>query len=141
MSNTLDLLIKRLKPDLSEHGAVSKFCRKTGFSRTAVDKWLKGMSAPTVDSLDQIAEALGIQPWELIRPEGALPTPQPVPPTVTELLDVIAAQEKRTGNIPPDVLEALASADKDDEAWTMVRATLTGLGWLEEAKASSKKEA
>lgn len=66
MGKSGQTLVKCLNNYLAQHGAVSDFVRKTGFSRKAVDTWLAGTSFPSVDSLDRIAEGLGITPAELI---------------------------------------------------------------------------
>ena len=71
VSKSWDLLRKRMNEKLAPHGAVSEFCRVTGFSRQGVDKWLGGETIPSMDKIDKIAEALGLQPWELIKPQGA----------------------------------------------------------------------
>lgn len=95
MSNALEQLRKRLNLFCQKRGAKAEIRAKTGFSASQLDRYISGETVPGVDQLEKIAEALGVQPWELIKPEAALPTPQPNPPTVDALLAVIKEQEKR----------------------------------------------
>lgn len=71
MSKASEIFASSLNRELSGYGSIAKFCRDTGFSRNAVEAWLSGDSSPTVANLDRIAEALDLEPWELIKPEGA----------------------------------------------------------------------
>lgn len=74
MGKSWEVLRNRLLMYLSPHGAVSEFCRKTGLARSGVDRWLlpkeKGGGSPNIENLDAIADALGITPWDLIKPEN-----------------------------------------------------------------------
>ncbi len=70
MIESLELFHSRLAERLKAHGAVAEFCRKTGFSRSLVDRWIDGVGAPALDSLDKVAHGLGVPAWELIKPEG-----------------------------------------------------------------------
>lgn len=128
--NSPKALIRYLSSRLSEHGARADFCRKSGISRAALEFWLASDRIPRLDQLDRIAAALGVQPWELLKPEEALPTPPKPTPTVEGLTDVIKSQEKEIEAlkrelraieaIPTDVLENLMKVKE----WPAVRAVL-----------------
>ena len=95
MDKTVELLITYLQGHLSKHGDIADFCRKTNISRPTVDRWFKGERTPDLEALTKAAKYFGIQPWELLQPEGAIPTPAPQSPTVEALTKVIADQERR----------------------------------------------
>lgn len=95
MAKYLGFFYKYLAAALEKHGSVSELVRKTGLSRTAIDSWLRKETSPTLESLEKIAEALGKKPWELIYPEGELPTSPAASPTIDALSKIIENQEKR----------------------------------------------
>lgn len=95
MGKYLNFFYKYLSVALEKHGSVSEIVRKTGLSRTAIDSWLRRETSPTLESLEKIADAIGKKPWELIYPEGELPTSPPQSPTVAALSKIIDEQEKR----------------------------------------------
>jgi len=70
MAKSWNLLRKRLIASLEPYGAVSEFCRKTGFSRTAVDNWMNNVAIPNLEHIDKIADALGYRPDQLISEGG-----------------------------------------------------------------------
>lgn len=71
MGKSWESLRKRLLFLKEVHGGIAEFCRVTGLSRSGVDKWFQdeSPSAPNMDSLDAIAHALGIEPWEAVLSE------------------------------------------------------------------------
>ncbi len=91
MLDITKILQKRLQEQLGPRGGVAEFCRKTGFARTGVQNWLDGKSSPTVENLGKIAEGLGIEPWELIKPEE--PAQKPVD-MMHELFSILAAADQ-----------------------------------------------
>lgn len=128
-NNSWILIRKLLLEDLDPkkyHGKKAEFIRFTGFSRASVDRWLSESSAhnsiPGIDDLDKIASWFKVQPWELIKPDGALPTPAPQEPGVSQLLRVIeelttalkAAQKKEAPARIADIVQALNSAPEVD---------------------------
>ena len=88
MRKSADLLSKRLNILLASHGAVADFCKKTGFSRTAVETWRDGESSPTLKNLDVIAESLGVDPLKLLDAETI---PESIPGNLLPALLEIAA--------------------------------------------------
>lgn len=68
MASSRELLVKRLSGLFAQHGSASDFCRRTGIPRATLENWLKRGMAPDLDSLDKIAEGLGLTAAELIRP-------------------------------------------------------------------------
>lgn len=98
MPKSMDLLSKKLEEACKVHPKV-EIRRKTGFSGSQIDRYIERKSVPTLDNLDVIAKALGVAPWELIKPDNALPTPAPVTPTLQDLFKVIEGQEKRIADL------------------------------------------
>lgn len=45
-------------------------------ARSQIDQWLAGKDI-TLDTLGRVAAAAGVQPWEILQPDGARPTPTP----------------------------------------------------------------
>lgn len=134
MNKSADLAIKKLKKLLEPRGAKADFCRKTGIARSLLDIYLAGGSRPGLDQIDKFAEALGIQSWELIKPDGAIPTPAQESPTVESLTKIIAEQEKRIqalesketqGNVPLDLATAFAIFENKD--WEHIRVVVNSL--------------
>ena len=126
MTKLSNLLRNRLKAALDRRGAVAEFVRKVGVSRTGVENWLAGKSSPNIENLESIAEALGVQPWELIKPEGALPTPAPESPAVEPLLEAVRRLEARVRELEKSPSHPLVK-DKPvaiDEAESDARALL-----------------
>lgn len=73
-------LIEALKPGSPGfHGTVAAFCRKVGYTRSGVDKWLSKETTPGLKALDKIAEALEKDAWELIKPLNAVEAPKHTP--------------------------------------------------------------
>jgi transcriptional regulator with XRE-family HTH domain len=114
MAGIIDVFRKKLATALGGYGAKSEFSRKTGISRTVLDRWLSGDNSPTLETLERAAQGLGLQSWELIKPDAALPTPQPENPDTEALASVIAKQaarikalEIKMGNVPEDVLDLM----------------------------------
>lgn len=70
-SKSREAFRKALERAVEPHGAVSRLARESGLSRATIDKWLRDESTPTLDNLDAVAGALGVIPWELIKPERA----------------------------------------------------------------------
>jgi transcriptional regulator with XRE-family HTH domain len=71
MRNTTELLQNRLTAALEQYGAITEFCKKTGFSRGAVEGWRDGRTIPGVDKLDNIAAALGCTVSELLAQDNS----------------------------------------------------------------------
>lgn len=56
--------------EATENRGVAEFARKVGVDRKTVEAWKKG-AYPGVDIIGKIAETLGMEPWELLKPPGA----------------------------------------------------------------------
>jgi transcriptional regulator with XRE-family HTH domain len=46
------------------------FAQRAGFNRTNLNRLEKGLRDPTLPTLVKIANALGVEPWELLRDRG-----------------------------------------------------------------------
>lgn len=108
---------KRLTAALSERGAIAHFCRKTGFSRTGVQKWLDGRATPTIASLETIADFFGCKVSELVDEKSPLDGPlAPIhdgrlKTTIERALELLEAHAKTGAD--PNLLDLGAlSADK-----------------------------
>lgn len=75
MAKSADQLKKSLRNAFAERGEKAAFLRKTKFAPSQVESWLSG-TAPTLDTLDRIADALEAEPWQLILPEGEATIPK-----------------------------------------------------------------
>jgi transcriptional regulator with XRE-family HTH domain len=129
MSKSWDLLRKYLESLATTRGFKADLARKMGISRSQMQTYLDGERTPGLDMLDRFAEALGTQAWELIKPDAALPTPQPENPDTEALASVIAKQAARIkalemrfealSSVPADILAALPYFPA--ERWEIVR--------------------
>lgn len=73
MMDKLGPMLKAKKPSKME------LHKATGLARNSIDGYLAG-ACPDLDALDAIADALGVKPWDLIRPnEPAKPSLAPAP--------------------------------------------------------------
>lgn len=54
-----------------ERGEKARIREKTGFSGSQIDGYFTGDTGASIDQLDRLAEALEIEPWELIKPGSA----------------------------------------------------------------------
>lgn len=97
MSKSSETFINFLKGALLGHGAVSEFCRKSGFARPTVDRWLKGENSPTLENLERIAAILDKPVPEMLSPSYAFGKSDPI---LRELFSRLLAMEQ-------DQLEAL----------------------------------
>lgn len=90
MANSTKALVKALETALAPRGAKAEFLRKTGMSPSSLAGYLKGENAASIDQLDRIADALGVDPWELLKPpntpELQKTGPKPVTSPPTSLL-------------------------------------------------------
>lgn len=75
MSSSSEILAKKIDAALVEWGAKAKLQRDAGISHSQLERYRDKRSDPTLATLDRLAEGMGFQPWELIKPEGASPTP------------------------------------------------------------------
>ena len=112
-SNAAERLRNILNARLEQRGSVAEFCRKTGLARNTVESWLAGISSPNVRNLDTIAEALGVQPWALIKPDDSTNSEAKV--AEDALLNRVLAvwgslNEYQRGRVA-DIAEALSSVD------------------------------
>lgn len=71
MADSTKLFSQQIGKALEPHGAVAAFCRKTGFNRETVDRWIEEEASPTLRNLDKVAVALERDAWDLIRPREA----------------------------------------------------------------------
>jgi len=77
----------RLRDLLGKWGASSDLSRRSGIARSLIDKWARGESSPGLDSLDRLADSLGVPPASLISEESRERPWERVP---REILDALA---------------------------------------------------
>jgi transcriptional regulator with XRE-family HTH domain len=104
------LLVNRIKGALSEHGAVSDFCKKTGISRTAVNSWLDGKTVPSLGNLDAIADYFRVSAQELVSSEKPLSATLPQD-WRKEAASVVKKVAILVDQLPPPVLAHLLTID------------------------------
>lgn len=76
MAKNLDLLRKNIARHLARQGwSQNKLASEIRAYSANMSAWMTGKVAIRYDKVCEIAEALGIQPWELLKPDGAQPTP------------------------------------------------------------------
>lgn len=64
-SNAWKLIHHRLLGLRESHGAVARFCERSGLPRQTVEYWLKHGTVPNLDKIDQIAAGFGVEPRDL----------------------------------------------------------------------------
>lgn len=77
MANSTKHLAKALEDLFQSRGRGTKadLMKKTGMSPSVLAGYLKAENSPSLDQVDRIADYFEISPWELLKPEGAQPTP------------------------------------------------------------------
>ncbi len=71
MSKTVEQIRKRIKQLMVERGIkLKELSEKTGIKYGYLAHLLSGKNRLRIDHITQIAEALGVEPWELLAPEG-----------------------------------------------------------------------
>lgn len=70
---------------LAQYGSKSKLADALGISRSHLDGYLSGKHQPQIGALEKLAEISRKQPWELLKPDNAEPTP-PRAPDVEKLI-------------------------------------------------------
>lgn len=92
------LLAERVAAALGASGkvwsneSISVAAKKAGkeIGRTSVDRVRKAEGNPTLDNIEAIALALGLQPWELLHPSAASADEQK-PPSLAQAIEVVGA--------------------------------------------------
>lgn len=73
-----------------------RLAKESNVTAPRLSVYLKGKQTPTLEVVERIAAALGCQPWELLKPDGAQAAPAPKEPGNEELL---AAMQKQRATI------------------------------------------
>lgn len=71
MNKSLQSLRLKLEASLSKHGAKAEISRRSGIHPNSIDRYLSGENVPSLDAVDQLADALEIDAWDLIKPSSA----------------------------------------------------------------------
>lgn len=58
----------RLKAGLTQ----SELAEKLGIPYQSIGQWERGLRSPKIETLQKIAEALGVEPWELMGYDGSI---------------------------------------------------------------------
>jgi len=89
--------------------------RRTGNSKTAVSNWERGVSAPTIQNLRELCQALAVAPQELLLMNGrSMATESASHTDAKDLLERLTAVRRQAERAFPDLLTALKAAE--DEA-------------------------
>lgn len=73
--------------------------RKTGLSQSTIGRTLKGESAPNVDTIDALAKAYGLLPWQMMIPDMDVSNPP--------VLRALSAKEQAFYEKMKDVMKEL----------------------------------
>jgi transcriptional regulator with XRE-family HTH domain len=66
----METLKKKLSSATRARGVKADIRRQGGFSGSQLDGYINGTASPVLEQLDRLAAALGVEAWELIRPES-----------------------------------------------------------------------
>lgn len=142
MSKSAKVFQNYLKSWAEDRGFIADFARKMRVKPPIFYRYMSGETKPSLEQLDRIADALELQPWELIKPDGALPTKAP---TEEELLAMLKKRdtqikelEKQTeaiAKLPKEIIEA---AQLISESKVLQEAII---GYIETHKMMSKPKA
>jgi transcriptional regulator with XRE-family HTH domain len=76
MSKSADLFKKELAHRLRKRGAQTELFKATGIGLSSINGYMSGKNSPTLEQIDRIAEALGVEPWEMIKPQDVTRIPK-----------------------------------------------------------------
>ncbi len=68
MSQSAKHLLNLLRAATKPYGSISELARKAALKPPQLQRYLSGETSPSLETLDRLAEALGIHPWEMIKP-------------------------------------------------------------------------
>lgn len=74
MINSWEVAKKKMESLAETRGFKADLARRLNIGPSALQNYFDGKRTPGLDQLDRFASALGIQPWELIKPGSAWPT-------------------------------------------------------------------
>lgn len=86
MPKSWEVLRNKLNIMATIRGFKADLARKMGIHSSLIQAYLDGTTTPGIDQIDRFAEALGLQTWELIKPDNAIATPMKKEPGNAELL-------------------------------------------------------
>jgi len=79
VSKYSDLLKDAVRRRLAEQDlSQNELGARIGVSSAEISNWISGKTAIRFERVGDIAQALGLEPWELLKPEAAQPSPAPV---------------------------------------------------------------
>lgn len=108
MTKATEILANYLKKALDRHGAKAELARKSGVHPNSIDSYLELKTSPTLEQVEKMASALGIQVWEVFKPDSATPT-QEFTPEIVALMRRIAKLNPAHRML---IIEAVTLAEK-----------------------------
>lgn len=75
ISKSLKALNKKVETATSAHGSKTPFAQKAEVSLAQIDTYLKGKSSPTLEVVDRLADALGLETWQAVNGDPNPPVP------------------------------------------------------------------
>lgn len=112
MANSSELLKYMIRERAKAVGlSIKDVAKKSKMSPPQLSRYLTTDKVPSLSVIDRLAAALDCQPWELIKPEGAKPTPEPKQAGNAELLAAVAKLQARV-----DELEAALRPERRSSA-------------------------
>lgn len=85
-------------------------CRRVGNSKNAVSNWERGASAPTIQNLRELCQALAVTPQQLLLMDGHPPVVES-DRAARDLVNVLTGLRERAEEAVPDLLAALKDAE------------------------------
>ena len=91
-----DILAANLRALMATHpelDTLPKLTARSGVTNGTLDRIRRAVVSTRVDELDKLGRAFGLEPWELLRPQGQ-PAPSPLGLMLGAHLDRMAHDEK-----------------------------------------------
>jgi transcriptional regulator with XRE-family HTH domain len=117
-----EILKKNILKSIEKLGwSQNRLAKEAGLYQPQISKWLNGEQTPGLDSLDKLAQTLGIDVADLLR-EDSEPTPRVIKPTPEEALEIIrkaltaAKEPKGIPTLPGPIFDLLKRMRPEDES-------------------------
>ncbi|TCP03590.1 helix-turn-helix domain-containing protein [Rubrivivax gelatinosus] len=91
-------------------GSVNAWCKARKIPQSTVARWMTGVSDATLEQVDRVAQATGLQPWQLLHPEfDPHRAPPPLEPDVAYVARIFSGLAGADRTRAQKILEILAS--------------------------------
>ena len=125
MPNLAECLAKNLEAARLKLGLKRiELAERAGVSQSKMTRYLDGKQKPNIETIERLAEGLGMQPWELLQPPGAAHTPDPALAPISDIVKLLQAYEAAPEWARADALNSLVNHEKIDRARTQAMQAL-----------------